>query len=400
MKMLTFSYKDYDFPINWNEYRLKDLLSFIERPINMDDNAIYDLVTVKRNFVGVVSRGKFKGKKILVKNQFEIKKNDFLISKRQIAHGACGIVPEQLEGSIVSNEYNVLKPTDDILVSFLKYYVQLPFMRRYFYIMSDGVHIEKLLFKPRSWMKLKVTIPPINEQKKITQILTTLDKTIELKEKLIQEKNQRKIGLMQNLLTGQVKIPGFTGKWQEVKLGNILKERKETGFNDLELLAITSKHGVVRRCEIDIKDNSSDDKSKYKRICPLDIGYNTMRMWQGVSGVSKHEGIVSPAYTILKPTKNIDSHFVGYLFKLPKVINLFKRYSQGLVNDTLNLKYPNLKVIKVNIPIDIDEQKSIANILVKADKELTFLNKELDALKQQKKGLMQLLLTGKVRVKS
>ncbi|REJ22988.1 MAG: hypothetical protein C6W54_13155 [Bacillaceae bacterium] len=242
-------------------------------------------------------------------------------------------------------------------------------------------------------------IPPIKEQQKIASILSTWDKAIELKEKLIEQKKKQKKGLMQKLLTGEVRLPGYSGDWKKVKLGEILKERKETGYIELELLAITSSKGVVKRTEVDIKDNSSEDKSKYKRILPNDIGYNTMRMWQGVSGVSKYEGIVSPAYTILKPTNKVNSNFIGYLFKLPKIINLFRRYSQGLVSDTLNLKYENLKGIKVTIPQDVEEQKKIAEILLSIDNEIEMLQEYVNYLKQQKKGLMQLLLAGKVRVK-
>jgi type I restriction enzyme, S subunit len=241
--------------------------------------------------------------------------------------------------------------------------------------------------------------PSYDEQKKIASILSTWDRAIELKEKLIEQKKLQKKGLMQQLLTGEVRLPGFKSGWKEVRLGEVLKERKETGYPELELLAITSSKGVVRRTEVEIKDTSSEDKSSYKRILPNDIGYNTMRMWQGVSGVSKYEGIVSPAYTVLKPTNKVDSYFMGYLFKLPNIINLFRRYSQGLVNDTLNLKYNNFKVIKVGIPSDVDEQKAIAKILLDQDKEIELLEKNLEFLKQQKKGLMQLLLTGKVRVK-
>ncbi|MCU9600890.1 restriction endonuclease subunit S [Pallidibacillus thermolactis] len=244
-----------------------------------------------------------------------------------------------------------------------------------------------------------VPLPNKNEQQKIASILSTWDKAIELKEKLIEQKKEQKKGLMQKLLTGEVRLPGYSGDWKKVKLGEILKERKEIGYIELELLAITSSKGVVKRTEVDIKDNSSEDKSKYKRILPNDIGYNTMRMWQGVSGVSKYEGIVSPAYTILKPTNKVNSNFIGYLFKLPKIINLFRRYSQGLVSDTLNLKYENLKGIKVTIPQDVEEQKKIAEILLSIDNEIEMLQEYVNYLKQQKKGLMQLLLTGKVRVK-
>lgn len=241
-------------------------------------------------------------------------------------------------------------------------------------------------------------LPPKNEQERIINIIKTWDKAIELKEKLIEEKKKQKNGLMQKLLTGKVRLPGFDGGWKEVKLGSILKERNETNYGDLELLAITSKNGVVRRSEIDSKDNSSEDKSRYKRICPLDIGYNTMRMWQGVSGVSKYEGIVSPAYTILKPTEKVNSYYIGYLFKLPRIINLFWRNSQGLTNDTLNLKYTNFKKIKVTIPTDIKEQDEIVNVLQAIDKSIEISQKEIEQLQLQKKGLMQLLLTGIVRM--
>ena len=244
-----------------------------------------------------------------------------------------------------------------------------------------------------------IKIPPLKEQEKIAEILSTWDSAIEKQEQLIEKKKEFKKGLMQRLLSGEVRFKEFNGKWVKVKLGEKFKERKETGFEDLELLAITTANGVVRRTEIDIKDTSSEDKSKYKRILPGDIGYNTMRMWQGVSGLSRYEGIVSPAYTILKPVENIDSLYMSYLFKTPNVINLFYRYSQGLVSDTLNLKYENFKDIKVKISNNIEEQKKISEVLKTADKEIDLLEKELEALKLQKKGLMQRLLTGEVRVK-
>ncbi|WP_297130383.1 restriction endonuclease subunit S [Terrisporobacter sp.] len=398
MNSLSFNYNKYTFPNDWKKIKIKDALKLIERPIEMKDKGIYELVTVRRNYQGIDSRGKFYGQKILVKKQFKLKQGDYVISKRQISHGACGIVPQKLDGSIVSNEYNVFLPQKDINLEFINLYSQLPFMKRNFYISSDGVHIEKLLFKTKDWMKKNICIPELNEQKYIVQIYNTVNKNIELKEKLLEEKLKQKNGLMERLLTGVLRLNGFNDNWQKLKLGKVMKERKEIGYNDLELLAITSANGVVRRTEVDIKDNSSEDKSKYKRILPGDIGYNTMRMWQGVSGISKYEGIVSPAYTILQPTEMVDSEFMSYLFKLPKIINLFYRYSQGLVSDTLNLKYENFRKIKVNIPTDINEQKMIATILRNAYKEIDLLKKEIELLKQQKKGLMQLLLTGMVRV--
>lgn len=276
-------------------------------------------------------------------------------------------------------------------------YCSSALIKKQFMIKGGGSNINNL--NQQILSDIDIQLPLIHEQDGIIEILNVWDKANELKEKLIEQKKEQKKGLMQKLLTGEVRLPGFDVGWKEVKLGDVLKERREIGYDDLELLAITSNKGVVKRTEVDIKDNSSSDKSRYKRILPNDIGYNTMRMWQGVSGISIYEGIVSPAYTILKPTNKVDALFMSYLFKIPKVINLFRRYSQGLVSDTLNLKYNNFKGIKVGLPTDVNEQKQIAKILYTQDTEIEALEKERDTQLEQKKGLMQLLLTGKIRVK-
>ena len=244
-----------------------------------------------------------------------------------------------------------------------------------------------------------VFLPPLPEQQKIAAILSTQDKVIELKEKLLAQKQQQKKYLMQQLLTGKKRLPGFCEKWTRKQLGELFENRVEINRSDLGLLAITSTRGILPRDCLDLKDNSSEDKSKYLRICPGDIGYNTMRMWQGVSAYSEYEGIVSPAYTILAPMEGVYSHYFAYLFKTQSVIFSFYRFSQGLVDDTRNLKYENLKKIGVSIPSNVAEQRAIVQILSTADHEIDLLQKSIEAEKQKKKALMQLLLTGKVSVR-
>ena len=245
----------------------------------------------------------------------------------------------------------------------------------------------------------KILWPDELEQQKIAAILSTQDKVIELKEKLLAQKQQQKKYLMQQLLTGKKRLPGFCEKWTRKQLGELFENRVEINRSDLGLLAITSTRGILPRDCLDLKDNSSEDKSKYLRICPGDIGYNTMRMWQGVSAYSEYEGIVSPAYTILAPMEGVYSHYFAYLFKTQSVIFSFYRFSQGLVDDTRNLKYENLKKIGVSIPSNVAEQRAIVQILSTADHEIDLLQKSIDAEKQKKKALMQLLLTGKVSVR-
>jgi type I restriction enzyme S subunit len=240
-------------------------------------------------------------------------------------------------------------------------------------------------------------IHSLPEQRAIAGVLSTADAAIHTTEKLIAQKELRKKWLMQQLLTGKRRLKGFEGEWREMHLGDMFTERNETKFFDLPLLSI-GQNGVYPQDESVKKDTSNEDKSKYKRICPGDIGYNTMRMWQGRSALSELEGIVSPAYTVVTPKKNADSRFFSYFFKMPKVTNLFWRNSQGLVDDTLNCKFRDFSIVKVLLPQTKEEQTAIARVLQAADKEIALLKAKAEKLREQKKGLMQVLLTGKVRL--
>lgn len=165
-------------------------------------------------------------------------------------------------------------------------------------------------------------------------------------------------------------------------------ERSEKGFEDLKLLSVTINNGVMKRSEIEDKDNSNENKSNYKHVLPGDIVYNSMRMWQGASGVSEFEGIVSPAYTILTPSVELNPIFFGYYFKTHKMLYQFTKYSQGLTSDTRNLKYPLIREISINVP-SIYEQNEFSNFLLTIDEKIsTIQNKKMEDFK---KGLLQSL---------
>jgi len=245
---------------------------------------------------------------------------------------------------------------------------------------------------------LKFLLPPLSEQIKIAQILFTWDKAITITEQLLANSQQQKKALMQQLLTGQKRFSSFTENWQIKAFDEVFTERVETFRIDLPLLSITADSGVLYQKETGRKNTSNDDKSKYKRLCVGDIGYNTMRMWQGRSSLSDKEGIVSPAYTVVTPDSSLCPAFISYLFKLPKLVHIFYRRSQGLVSDTWNLKFNHFKKIRWEIPT-LEEQQKIATVLVNMDGEIKILQSKVEFLKSEKIALMQQLLTGKLRVK-
>ncbi len=279
---------------------------------------------------------------------------------------------------------------------YLHYLLRLPSVRKE--VIRKAAGAQHVNIGQDSLAKVRIYIATPAEQLKIAEILSTQDRVIELKEKRLAEKRQQKKYLMQVLLSGKKRLNGYTEDWHYLIMGNAFDERTETNCEGLELLSITGEKGIVPQSELDKKICTSEDKSKYRKICVGDIGYNTMRMWQGVSAYSEYEGIVSPAYTILKPQREIDARFFSYLFKLENVITVFHRHSQGLVDDTLNLKYEHFKAIKLLVPKSKQEQSKVAKILLAADRELSLLQADLDQERQKKKALMQLLLSGLVRV--
>ncbi|QFT65426.1 Putative type-1 restriction enzyme specificity protein MPN_089 [Labrenzia sp. THAF35] len=243
-----------------------------------------------------------------------------------------------------------------------------------------------------------VNLPPLPEQKKISEILSTWDKAIETTEKLLANAEAQKKALMQQLLTGKRRLKGFQGEWREFRLGQVFSERAERGGDDLPLLSITSGRGVIYQSETDRRDTSREDKSSYKRIREGDIGYNTMRMWQGVSALSRLDGLVSPAYTIVVPSASIHARFAAHLFRLPSQVHKFRRFSQGLTSDTWNLKYRQFAEVPALIPT-FSEQEAIAEVLDHCDFEIRNARRTCEKLRSEKRGLMQQLLTGKRRVR-
>jgi type I restriction enzyme, S subunit len=193
-------------------------------------------------------------------------------------------------------------------------------------------------------------------------------------------------------LVPKLRFPEFRGleEWNSKRLGDLFSDRQETGLTGLPLLSLLDREGIVPQENSNRKNNSNSDKSKYLRVVPGDIAYNTMRMWEGRSALVGLEGLVSPAYTVCKPQPSVHSLFFSYYFKTPQLIEQFRRFSQGLVKDTLNLKYPAFAKISAQIPT-YPEQQKIAQCLSSVVELMAAQARRVDALKRYKGGLVQQL---------
>ena len=261
-----------------------------------------------------------------------------------------------------------------------------------FKYINSGVRNDGLLnLNDNNFYKTKLVLPPLKEQEKIAEVLSCWDDGIEVLEKLLEKKQLHKKALEQMLFNEKK-------SWQLLRFDSIFKDYCKKNCPDERLLSATQENGVIPRDMLNGKVMSPDGTlSGYKLI---DIGdfVISLRSFQGGIEYSNYRGILSPAYTVLKSIMEINKDFYKYFFKSYRFIEKYLSISVIGIRDGKQISYSDLSSVKIPYP-PIDEQQKIAKVLNNCDEEIRLLDKKLEMLKLQKKGLMQKLLTGEIRVK-
>lgn len=243
---------------------------------------------------------------------------------------------------------------------------------------------------------IKMSLP---EQKSITAILSTWDKAIETSQQLIAQKELRKKALMQQLLTGKKRLKGFKEKWKEVKFGNVTRmfSRRNKDLLNAKVYSVTNTDGFILQSEHFKREIAGEDLSNYKIIKKNEFAYNPARINVGSIAYFENEvGIISSLYVCFSTTEEILDYYFEQVIQLDHTKHKIGSYGEGGVR--VYLWYDLFSRIRITLP-SVEEQAAIANVLQTADKELELLRQKLDAFKEQKKGLMQKLFTGQIRVK-
>lgn len=253
-----------------------------------------------------------------------------------------------------------------------------------------------------------VFLPPLPEQKKIAEILSAWDRAIELTNRLIEAKKKLKKGVMQQLLTGRRRFPEFGPSkeanpgalpvgWSLKKASEIFKNKSIKKHNNAPVLSVTQDQGVVRRDSLDRKINMSiENTDNYKLVEPGDFVIS-LRSFQGGLEYSELKGLVSPAYHVISPIKEIDDDFYKHYFKSYGFIGHLASAVIG-IRDGKQISFNDFSFMKIPYP-PLKEQRRIGEALDTCDKEIFLLEKKGAAFKKQKQGLMQKLLTGEVRAR-
>ncbi len=232
--------------------------------------------------------------------------------------------------------------------------------------------------------------PPLCEQEKIAEILGAWDLAIEKLTALIEQKKLLKKGLMQRLLN-------FKKEYLK-RFDEIFEDYSDKKHSDKDLLSATQENGVIPRRLLKGRVMSPEGSLDGYKLVQSGSFVISLRSFQGGLEYSDYEGIISPAYTVLKDKISINKCFYRYFFKSYNFIEKYLSIAVIGIRDGKQISYPDLQSVKIPYP-PLSEQKAIADILSKADEEIDLLTRKLSALKEQKTGLMQQLLTGKIRVK-
>ena len=400
--------KDGIYPRDWASKKIGQWLKLAERSIVLQDEEEYQLVTIRRGFGGVDSRGSFLGKNVLVKNYFIVKTGDFIISKRQIAHGACGIVPPELDSAVVSNEYNVFLPQDGTNIQMFNLMMQLPHYKRLFYLMSDGVHIEKLLFKTQDWMKRTLAMPLLKEQKKIAEILSTQDRAIELQGRKIEELKRFKQGCLERMFprkgqkVPEKRFPGFTDDWEQRKLTEFVEFFSGLTYtpNDVQ------ENGTLVLRSSNVSNGEVVDADNVY-VNPQVVNSENVKVGDIVVVVRNGSRSLIGKHAQIKafmPNTVIGAFMTGIRSECPKFTNALLNTSRFEEEIAMNMGATINQItgymfskMEFKVPC-LDEQKEIGEYFENLDHLITLHQRKLEEMKKQKKALMQLLLTGIVRV--
>ena len=193
-------------PCDWNILKIKEVLQIRSNPIKLEPKINYKRIIVKRRNEGVVLRDEVLGEKILTENQFVVTAGDYVLTHKQVIHGAGGIIPKELDGAVVSIEYSQLFGTDMLDIDYFNLFSMTHIYNKMIILTTQGVHIEKYVFNRNEWLNFKIPIPPMTEQKKIISIFNNLNNQIHLYKSKKNGLERLKKSLMQKLTTGEIRV--------------------------------------------------------------------------------------------------------------------------------------------------------------------------------------------------
>lgn len=396
-------------PEDWNIVKLRDIATKCIKK-NSDES----IATVFSNSAvnGIVLQNEYFNKDIAQQGNLDgyyiVESGDFVYNPRISNNAPAGPINRNLhtQTGLVSPLYTVFRVKSNEQINFIEHFFKSTKWLKYMMSIANyGARHDRMNVTSDDFFDMPIPIPNSHEQQKIAEILTTWDEAITKQEQLIKEKEQLKKGLMQNLLSGKVRFSGFSDKWEEIKLKDILTEHGTKSDGKCEVHSVSVSKGLINQIEHLGRSFAAEDTSNYNLVKPFDIVYTKSPTGDFPFGIIKQNmnnfnTIVSPLYGVFTATNKYLGYFLHLYFESPvRTKNYLLPIIQKGAKNTINITNKTFLSKSISIPIDEKEQQKIVEVLSLADSEINLLKNELEELRLQKKALMQKLLTGQVRVK-
>lgn len=388
-----------DNPAGWPTPKIGALLKVVQRPVRLEKTKEYRLVTARRSRGGIVRRETLLGKDIATPSQFEIAEGDFLISRRQIAHGACGIVPAELAGSVVSNEYATLRPTAALDPGFLKHLTTSIYFQQTCFHSSIGVHVEKLVFDLQGWLRWPIAVPEPPEQRRIAAVIDTWDEAILVAEKLVADREKQRRGLTLNYAsspTSELKALGSIGRFVKGK-GLPKSDLTETGTPCLRYAEIYTRYRDTTRELISKTSEVGAQSSRPLRFGDIVFaasGETAEEIGKALAYLAHEEAVVG-SDTVVLTGHGQNAAYLGHILNSEPIAK--QKAAAGKGHSVVHIHAPDLAKILIPLP-SLPVQNKVAATLQTIEEQIGCSVALVSHLRAQKQGLMQKLLTGQWRV--
>ena len=400
--------KNTHLPTGWQEVKLGDIATIIK--VKNKENKNYPVLSNSAIY-GVVLQEEYFYKKIASKNDttnyYIVDIGNFIYNPRISENAPAGpINVNKLTKGIVSPLYTVFyvkKEYSDFIAFYLSSSLWVNYLKE---IANYGARYDRLGINDKMLLSIPILLPPLEEQKRIAEVLSLCDEVIENLTELIEKKEQYKKGVMQRLLSGEVRFKGFTDEWKVFKLKEIGNIISGSGFPIKYQGKQIGEIAFIKVSDMNLKDNSifiqkannyineNELKELKAKIVPIDsivfakIGEAVKLERKRIISIKT---CIDNNMSALVPFDNFNKKYIFYLlnnYKLSKHLN-FSALPSLNMSDILDIEFlmPN-----------IEEQNKISSFFSVIDEEIENLKKQLELRKQQKKGLMQRLLTGEVRI--
>ena len=301
-------------------------------------------------------------------------------------------------------------PKETFALRYLGYYFNSPAYRAQLYSLIQGIKVCSISKSAIS--NTYIPVPPMGEQGKIAEILGVWDEAIEKQSRLIERLEVRKRALMQRLLTGRIRLSGFTSPWQKIKLGEIgktyngLTGKSKEDFEDGNAkfipyinVFLNEKVNIDKLGVVSVDESEKQNKVQYGDIfftvsseTPDEVGMASVLL-EYIDDTYLNSFCFGYR---LNDFETLNPIFASYILRGDRFRNFMMVLAQG--STRFNISKNEVMKLRIELP-SLPEQKAIAEVLTTADDEIAIHRKKLDALRLQKRGLMQQLLTGKTRVK-